>query len=118
MGHSFPISPGTAGLRAIFKKARGGVRGTTEGGKPGMILVIPAPGSDNDVIASVETKGDRPFLLNGLAPGDYEVIALDRVDAPRLVDKAFVSGLAAGATHVKVEDAVVSCTLRVNAWPE
>ena len=113
----FYLSPAVTEGRAVFKKASGSLQGTIDGGKPATVLILPSAGSSSDVIASIDSTGEKPFAISGLAPGDYEVVAFERIDVARFSDTSFVASLAALGRHVRIDDGPVIVNLRVNGWP-
>jgi hypothetical protein len=118
VGQSFSLAGGVVEGRAIFRKAAGSLHGVIETGGPATVLVIPNGSRTDLAIAALDVKDEKPFTVTGLAPGDYSVIALDRVVPSRFADPPFMSGLTRTATGVRIEDSPVSVTLRVNTWPD
>jgi len=118
LSRPFSITSGAIEGRAIFRRSTGSLRGVIEKGAPATVLVVPAADRPDLPIASVEVKDEKPFTIAGLPPGDYSVIALDRVVPAKFADQAFMSGVTRTATGIRIEDSPVAVTLRVNTWPD
>jgi hypothetical protein len=118
LAQPFYASAVMAGGKAVFRKARGGIQGTIDGGRQATIIAIPSGGPGTEAIASVEAAKDTPFALPGLRPGNYDVIAFVRINPAQLADTGFVDALARIGRRVTIDDGFVSISLNVNAWPD
>jgi hypothetical protein len=118
MDQTFYVSPNRTDLRAVFRRARGGLQGTTEEGKPATILVIPESDSADNAIICIDLSKERPFSVPALAPGNYTLVAVDKMDALRFADTSVRAALATLGTRVKIDNTILNLTLAVHPWPE
>ena len=56
MDKTFYVSATTTDLRAVFRRAKGGLRGRTEKGEPATVVIIPESDSANFVICIDSSK--------------------------------------------------------------
>jgi hypothetical protein len=118
MNRTFQLSAATTDLRAVFRRAQGGLQGRTEKGEPAAILIIPISDSANSAIICIDSPKERQFSVPALTPGDYTVVAVDKVDALRFSDTATRAALVTLGTRIKIEDAILNLTIPVHRWPE
>lgn len=118
MDRAFSVSANRTDLRAVFRRARGGLRGRTDEGKPATVLVIPESDSATDAILCVDSSKASPFSIPVLAPGNYTVVAVDKMDALRLSDASVRAALVTLGTRVTIDDTMLTLQMAVHAWPE
>jgi hypothetical protein len=117
MDGTFYLSATTTDLRAVFRRAKGGLRGRTEKGEPATVLIIPESDSPKVVIC-IDSPKEQPFSVPPLAPGNYTVVAVDKMDALRFADTSVRTALATLGTRVKIDDTILNLTIPVHRWPE
>jgi hypothetical protein len=106
-----------------MKSNTGSIRGTVERGAAGnairpTVLVTPANTSDPDILMAVDCAADGSFQIPGMPPGDYSVVAYDRIGTPIGAPLPLASVLAP-ATRARVEDgATASVQLQLHSWPQ
>ena len=112
-GRNSELTPIPLPLKVVLKPA-GTVLGTIDEADSGTVVLFPP--NLRGVGYSIQIAG-RAFDLDGIPPGEYYAIALDRFD-PTMTD-ALLSGLMPRATSVRVEPgSSVSVQLKVNHVPE
>ncbi|HXP84266.1 MAG TPA: carboxypeptidase regulatory-like domain-containing protein [Bryobacteraceae bacterium] len=122
-GQQVDLSATSPPIRVVMKSNTGSIRGKVDRGtaddatRP-TVLVAPANASDPDILMAVECAGDGSFQIPGMPPGDYSVVAYDRVGTPIGAPVPFGS-LLAPATRVRVEEgATASVQLQIHSWPQ
>jgi hypothetical protein len=117
MDGTFYVSATTTDLRAVFRRAKGGLQGRTERGEPATVLIIPESDSHNVVIC-VDSPKEQSFSVPPLPPGNYTVIAVDKIDPLRFADPSVRAALVTLGTRVKSDDTILSLTIPVHRWPD
>ena len=112
-GRNTELTPIPLPLKVVLKPA-GTVLGTIDDADSGTVVLFPP--NLRGVGYSIQVAG-KAFDLDGIPPGGYYAIALDRFD-PTMAD-ALLRGLMLRATSVRVEaGSSVSVQLKVNHVPE
>ena len=112
-GRNTELTPIPLPLKVVLKPA-GTVLGTIDEADTGTVVLFPP--NLRGVGYSIQIAG-RAFDLEGIPPGEYYAIALDRFD-PTMTD-ALLRGLMPRAISVRVEPgSTVSMQLKVNHVPE
>jgi hypothetical protein len=119
LGQPFTLGPSPPPMRIVYKNGAGTVRGSTEKGAAATVVLIPEASLTMEVMRSREMTAGTGFEFSNLRPGEYSVVAFDRVDPAKLARPEFVPSLAAVAKRIKVEEsAQLSVELPVNHWPD
>jgi hypothetical protein len=117
MDGTFYVSATTTDLRAVFRRAKGGLQGRTEKGEPASVLVIPESDSPNVVIC-IDSPKEQSFSVRSLPPGNYTVVAVDKMDPLQFALPSLRAALVILGTRVKIDDTVLSLTIPVHRWPD
>lgn len=117
MGRTFYLSATATDLRAVFRRAKGGLQGRTEKGEPATVLIIPESDSPTGIIC-IDSPKERPFSVPPLAPGNYIVVAVDKMDPLRFADRSVRAALLTLGTRIKIDDTILNLTIPVHRWPE
>ena len=117
MDGTFYVSATTTDLRAVFRRAKGGLQGRTERGEPATVLIIPESDSPSGIIC-IDASKERPFSVSQLAPGKYTVVAVDKMNPLQFALPSLRAALMTLGTRVKIEDAILSLTIPVHRWPD
>ena len=118
LGQPMNIVPGSA-LRLILKNKAGVVRGVIENARPAVVLLLPSANSEAEFVRRVDCAAGATFQFESLRPGEYSVIAFDRVEDAKLSDRSFIANLSTGSQSVSVkEGSNESVELSVHRWPD
>jgi hypothetical protein len=116
MGQRVELTSIPMPLKIVLKPA-GTLRGIIEDADAGTILLFPE--SFSGAGYSVQSGSGRTFEIDGVAPGAYYAIALDRLDLPAIADAVRLRGLMSKATSVRVDaGSAASVQLRLNHIPD
>ena len=106
------LTPASPPIKIILKAA-GTIRGTIEDADAGTVVLFPQ--SFTGIAYSTSTGAGKTFALDGIPPGDYYAIALDRFDPRTMADAVRLRSLMPMATSVKVEQgSAASVQLKVH----
>lgn len=112
------LRPGSGPLRVVYKRSTTSLRGTVEKGPGATVLVWPQVSNGPTVMASI-TCGSNGNFEGFVQPGEFYVLAVDRVDTRTVADSAFLQKLIASATSVSVaEGGTAVVQLPLTPWPE
>jgi hypothetical protein len=121
LGQAVELTAASAAT-VVYKPDPGRVRGTVEQGEGAKVLLWPQDGEIPDMVISVEAGASGAFEIDNVPPGNYSVLAFDRVEVGVLgahVDAASVLSVIASAPRIHIEEAgTVSLTLPVNHWQD
>ena len=117
MDGTFYVSATTTDLRAVFRRAKGGLQGRTENGEPATVLIIPESDSPNVVIC-IDSPKEQSFSVPPLSPGNYTVVAVDKMDPLQFALPSLRAALVILGRRVKIDDTVLSLTIPVHRWPD
>jgi hypothetical protein len=105
-------------IRLVMKANPGTVRGLVENGAGSTVLISRQTSRDLDPLLSVPASPDGAFQIPGLPPGDYSIVAFDRVSTGQN-SSARLSTILAPASRVHVDEgATATVQLQVNRWPQ
>jgi hypothetical protein len=114
-GQSVELTPASPPLKIVLKPG-GTVRGTFEEGDTATVVLFPPNFTGTGY--SVQGAG-KAFELTGIPPGEYNAIALDRLDPLTITDPSRLRGLMPNAATVRVEPgSATSVQLKVNHVPD
>jgi len=106
------LTPSSPPIKIILKPA-GTIRGTVEDADAGTVVLFPR--SVAGIAYSATSGTGKTFELDGIPPGDYYAIALDRFDPRTMADAVRLRSLMPMATSVKVEQgSAASVQLKVH----
>jgi Carboxypeptidase regulatory-like domain len=106
------LTPASPPLKIILRPG-GILEGSVEDDKAGTIVLIPQ--NLTGTAYHMQANSGKPFRMDGLPPGDYLAIALDRFDPRTMADQTFLRGLVPQATRVRIGEgstASLQLTLR------
>jgi hypothetical protein len=105
-------------VRAVMKANPGSIRGSVENGAGATVLLAPQSSQEPDALLAMQAGSDGAFQIPGLPPGDYSMVAFDRLGTEQ-GSSVRVSTVLAAATRVRVDEgATATVQLTVNRWPE
>jgi protocatechuate 3,4-dioxygenase beta subunit len=117
-GQEVDLNAASPPLRLVMKAGPGTIRGTVENGAGATILLAPQSAADPDVLLAVACGAGGAYQIQGVPPGDYSIVAFDRLGAEQGASIQLPAILAA-ATSVHVDEgATATVPLQVNRWPE
>lgn len=101
-------APIEIGVRGDGATLRGAI--SSEGkGVPGVVVLVSE--NANHDITSMPTAEDGRFVVQGIAPGDYSLLAFDRLDQVEYMNPEVLSGYLSKANHVTLQP---NQTLEIN----
>ena len=112
---TFYVSATTTDLRAVFRRAKGGLQGRTEKGEPATVLIIPESDSPS-VFICIDSQKEQPFSVPLLPPGNYTVVAVDKIDPLQFAETSVRAALVTQGTRVKLDDTILNLTISVHRW--
>jgi len=105
-------------VRVVMKANPGTIRGTVDKGAGATVLLAPQSPTEPDALLAIQCGLDGAFQIPGLPPGDYSIVAFDRVGSEQ-GSSVRVSTVLAAAARVRVDEgASATVQLQVNRWPE
>jgi protocatechuate 3,4-dioxygenase beta subunit len=105
-------------IRMVMRAHPGTIRGTVENGAGATVLLAPQTSTEPDALLAIQCGADGAFQIPGLPPGDYSIVAFDRVGTEPGSNVRMPAVLAA-AVRVRVDEgAGATVQLTVNRWPE
>jgi protocatechuate 3,4-dioxygenase beta subunit len=117
-GQEVMLSATSPPVRVVMKANPGTIRGTVENGAGATVLLAPQTSQEPDALLSIQAGSDGAFQIPGLPPGDYSIVAFDRLGTEQ-GSSVRVSTMLAAATRVRVDEgASASVQLTLNRWPE
>jgi len=99
------LAPASPPVKIILKPAST-IRGTIEDAEGGTVVLFPQ--SITGIAYSASSGAGKTFALDGIPPGDYYAIALDRFDPRTMADAIRLRSLIPLATSVKVQQSSAS----------
>ena len=116
-GQPLDLSPGAPPLRLVYRWDTGSLRGSVENGARATVVLFPY--GSGDFPRTVRCTADGKFSLEGVRPGDYSVLAFNRVEDDQLDDAATVQRVTRGAVSVRVEPyRTASVDLKLTVWAQ
>jgi len=125
-GKEIDLAPGSPPIHILYKSDGGGVRGTVEKGEGAIVALLPLDESQSfrwEFPTILQCGPNGGFAAENLRPGDYNALAMGRLDAALyrffLNDSAWWPNLAAQGTPVHVEQATTTTVaLKLIRWPD
>jgi hypothetical protein len=118
MGQEVELTTGTPPISVVYKPNPGSIRGTVEQGGGATVLVWPDGGVIPDMVRAVQADSRGDFEIPNVPPGDYSVIAFDRV-SDQGGSESFVQSVVAGAPRVKVSEGSAEIVqVPLTRWPD
>jgi hypothetical protein len=118
MGQEVELTAATPSIQVVYKPNPGSVRGTVDQGEGATVLLWPEGPDIPEFVPAVVAGSRGEFEFSGLAPGEYVLVAFDRIP-PGGGTEAFVRGAVAAGTRVQVQEGgSESVQIPVTRWPE
>jgi hypothetical protein len=118
MGQEVELAPGMPSISVVYKPNPGRIRGTVGQGGGATVLVWPEGSVIPEMVRAVQADSRGAFEIPNVPPGDYSVIAFDRV-GDQGGSESFVQGVVAGAPRVKVSEGSAEIVqVPVTRWPD
>lgn len=122
LGQVVELGPGSGPFRVTFKHDAGSVRGKAEKGESASVFLVSRESGDLLHVRDTKAGAEGAFTFSGVPPGEYYVVAFDRVPGGNqlgsaLPAKDLPASIVSLATSVRVEAGVeASANVRVNGW--
>jgi hypothetical protein len=123
LGQVVELGPGSGPFRVSFKHDAGSVHGKAEKGEGASVFLVSREAGDLVHVRDAKCGAEGAFTFSGVPPGEYYVVAFDRVPGggqmgSALPAKDLPASIVSLATSVRVEAGTdASVEVRVNAWP-
>jgi hypothetical protein len=118
LGQTINLDASSPPMRIVYKQGAGTVRASIEKGA-GTVVLLPGIGPTADGPRISSPLEGKVFDFTNLRPGEYYLLAFDRISPARLADPLFVAGLIPLAKRVSIEEkGSVTVELPLNRWPE
>jgi hypothetical protein len=119
LGEIVDLDAGLGPVRILYKPGAGTIRATLPQEEPATLLVLPENIEQAQVVPIAHVTAGGAAEVRNVPPGNYLVVAFDRVEPATLFEPGFLRGLLPLAARVKLEEgASVSAELRVSRWPQ
>ena len=122
-GQRIGLVPGSPPVRISYRAARGSLSGTVENGASASVMLLPQQVQTIGFGRVVRCKADGAFEMAGVAPGNYYVVAIDKLDPmypqTALGDPGFLNKVVTAGVSVRVDQSATSpLRLKLIRWPE
>lgn len=117
-GESVELTPDSPPPRVVYKPNAGSVRGTVQGGPGATVLLWRQPAETADLVLAATCDARGVFQFGSVPPGDYSVLAFDRVNTAGDSDTFLRNSLPAAARASVGESSAATVELQVNHWPD
>jgi protocatechuate 3,4-dioxygenase beta subunit len=118
LGQEVDLTPGMPPISVVYKPNPGSIRGTVGQAGGATVLVWPEGDIIPDMVRAVQADSRGAFEIPNVPPGDYSVIAFDRV-GDQGGSESFVLGVVAGAPRVKVSEGSAEIVqVPLTRWPD
>jgi hypothetical protein len=103
-GQTFPLTADGPRLRVVLKTTSGTVRGTVEKGGGATVVLVPQRVEGVALGQTVVCAAGGSFELSAVSPGDYYIVAFDRMDIRSPSAATMLDLVPLRGTSVKVEE--------------
>ncbi|HEY7389994.1 MAG TPA: carboxypeptidase regulatory-like domain-containing protein [Bryobacteraceae bacterium] len=118
LGEEVELTAATPSIQVVYRPNPGSVRGTVNQGEGATVLLWPEGPDIPEFVPAVVAGSRGEFEFRGVPPGEYVLVAFDRVP-PNGGTEAFVRGAIAGGTRVQVQEGgSESVQVPVTHWPD
>jgi hypothetical protein len=118
LGEEVELNAATPSIQVVYRPNPGSVRGTVDQGEGAIVLLWPEGPDIPEFVPAVVAGSRGEFEFQGLAPGEYVLVAFDRIP-PSGGTETFVRGAIAGGTRVQVQEGgSESVQVPVTRWPD
>ncbi len=117
LGQEVDLAPGSPALRVVYKTGLGSVRGTVEKGEGATVVLVAQSPNGLSFIRTSKCGLGGAFDMDGVTPGDYAVVAFDRVETQPMESAGFIGSVRPSSVSVHVEEgAAASVELHLTRW--
>jgi hypothetical protein len=118
LGQEVDLTASTPAITVVYRPNPGSIRGTVDQGEGAIVLLWPDGSAVPPMVRSVTAGAHGSFEFPNVAPGEYSVVAFDRIDESG-ADESTVLGAIAGGTRVSVQEGgAESIQVTLMHWPE
>jgi protocatechuate 3,4-dioxygenase beta subunit len=118
LGEEVELNAATPSIQVVYRPNPGSVRGTVDQGEGAIVLLWPEGPDIPEFVPSAVAGSRGEFEFQGLAPGEYVLVAFDRIP-PSGGTETFVRGAIAGGTRVQVQEGgSESVQVPLMRWPD
>jgi len=119
LGQVVQLSAATPPLRVAYSANTGIVRGSVANGECDRIVLLPNPLVQPMPARTQPCQAGSLFEIAGVAPGQYYVVAFDRMDRTVWPDEAFLRSITQNAPTVQVgQGPAAAVQLTITHWPD
>jgi hypothetical protein len=117
-GQVVELMPGAGPFQIVYRSGLGKIHGTVDRGEGASVFLV-SQGSGEILTYRQATCGaGGSFEIGQVPPGDYYIMAFDRMDSGGLPPADLPASIMPFASSVRVEaGSTVSADLRLNRWP-
>jgi protocatechuate 3,4-dioxygenase beta subunit len=118
LGQEVDLTASTPAVTVVYRPNPGSIRGTIDQGEGAIVLLWPDGPVVPPMVRSVTAGAHGSFEFPNVAPGEYSVVAFDRIDDAG-ADESTVLGAIAGGTRVSLQEGgAESIQVTLTRWPE
>ncbi|HUI82445.1 MAG TPA: carboxypeptidase-like regulatory domain-containing protein [Bryobacteraceae bacterium] len=118
LGQVVDLQPSSGPLKVVYKRSTTSLRGSVDNGPGATILFWPQT-TNGPLVMNAITAGVNGNFETFVRPGQYYVLAVDRVDTRAVTDSTFIDKLIGSAQVVSVsEGATAVVQLPLTPWPQ
>lgn len=118
LGQAVELTQESPPVRIVYKQNAGRVQGTVEKGAGATVLLWSQPVGVPDVVRAATCDSRGAFQFDSVPPGDYSVVAFNRVKTGEDSD-AFLRTVIPNAARASVDEGSTAIVqLPVTMWPE
>jgi len=119
LGQAMNLDASSPPIRIVYKQGAATVRAGIEKGSNGTVILLPGIGLGAEAPRISQLLDGKTFDFTNLRPGEYYLLAFNRIDSTRLGDPLFTASLIPLAKRVSIEEkGNVTLELPLNRWPE
>jgi protocatechuate 3,4-dioxygenase beta subunit len=118
LGEEVELTAATPSIQVVYRPNPGSVRGTVDQGEGATVLLWPEEPDIPEFVPAAVAGSRGEFEFQGLAPGEYVLMAFDRIP-PSGGTETFLRGAIAGGTRVQVQEGgSESVQVPLMRWPD